>query len=136
MLVPARFSAVARPDPDQVMTAALYQEHGPATVLTTRADYARPRRGLGQTLVRVRAAAVNPVDYKMRWHEIPKILFPLPKIPGTDFAGEVVETDFDSGFAIGERVFGMLPLLGTALGFLCGICVGRQSVSRCSAALH
>jgi alcohol dehydrogenase len=98
------------------MQAIVYRQHGSADVLHWRDDWPRPALTAGQTLVRIRASGVNPVDLKMRYHEIPAAVFPLPKIPGTDIAGEVVATDPDSGFAVGERVFGMMPLLGTPWG--------------------
>lgn len=115
-LSPWRFAAVAAADREQTMAATCYQHHGGPEVLQYDAQHPRPIRTAGQTLVRVQAAGVNPVDYKMRQHQLPQLVFPLPKIPGTDIAGEVVETDADSGFDVGDRVFGMMPLLGTPWG--------------------
>ena len=98
------------------MPAVAYRQHGSADVLEYHPDYKKPVREPGQTLVRLHAAAINPVDFKMREHRIPTIIFPLPKIPGTDIAGEVIDTDPDSGFVVGDQVFGMMPLLGTPWG--------------------
>ena len=116
ILVPSRFASVAKADTEHTMAAVVYRQHGSTDVLTYHPDYKKPIRNRGQTLVRINAAAVNPVDFKMREHRIPAIVFPLPKIPGTDFAGEVVDTDAESGFEVGEQVFGMMPLLGTPWG--------------------
>jgi alcohol dehydrogenase len=115
-MIPSRFAAVARPAASQTMPAVVYRQHGAADVLEYCPDYEKPIREHGQTLVRIHAAAVNPVDFKMREHRIPAVVYPLPKIPGTDIAGEVVNTDPESGFAVGDQVFGMMPLLGMPWG--------------------
>jgi NADPH:quinone reductase-like Zn-dependent oxidoreductase len=66
-------------------------------------DFPDPKRGPGQAIMRVRAAALNHVDIYMRdsgkgiTHELPMIL-------GLDAAGEVVEADADSGLKPGQRV--------------------------------
>jgi NADPH:quinone reductase-like Zn-dependent oxidoreductase len=61
-----------------------------------------PRPGPGELLVRVRAASVNPIDWKMR-RGLLAGTFPLafPRTLGRDCAGEVV--------ACGERVTGFAP---------------------------
>lgn len=83
--------------------------YGGADVLTL-AERDMPVPGPGQVLVRVRAAGVNPFDYKMREGWL-SAFYPmqLPYIPGSDFAGEVVAqgagvTDLVSG----DRVYGQL----------------------------
>src|SRR2546430_15668432 len=50
----------------------------------------RPEPGQGDLLVRVRAASVNPVDYKIRDGGV-KVLIPysFPLILGNDLAGDV-----------------------------------------------
>lgn len=67
-----------------------------------------PVAGTGDLLVRVVAAGVNPIDWKLR-----QGLFPgrMPYTPGLDVSG-VVETVGGGvgGFAIGDAVFGMLPM--------------------------
>ncbi|MFF8432313.1 NADP-dependent oxidoreductase [Streptomyces sp. NPDC016566] len=67
-----------------------------------------PEPGPGQILVRVRAAGVNPTDWKNRarrvWFERP------PQILGWDLSGTVEKTGFGvTLFEPGEEVFGMLP---------------------------
>lgn len=69
--------------------------------------------GRDQVLVRNRAVAVNPVDWKMQdgW------LFPIrePKIMGNDIAGEIVEVGENvSDFSKGQRV--LAHVLGLATG--------------------
>ena len=65
----------------------------------------RPEPGAHQVLIRVYAAGVNPVDWKIREGKLGQI--PLPTIMGSDFSGEIealgprVEE-----FRVGEMVFG------------------------------
>ena len=60
----------------------------------------------GEILVRVHAAGVNPVDWKIRCGDLRLILWPrFPYIPGGDIAGEVVKvgtgvTRFQPGDAV------------------------------------
>ena len=72
-------------------------------VLRERPD---PKPGAGEILVRVRAAGVNPVDWKIRRGDLRMVLrLGFPYIPGGDVAGEVVDvgagvTRFRPGDAI------------------------------------
>jgi NADPH:quinone reductase-like Zn-dependent oxidoreductase len=51
-----------------------------------------PKPGAGELLVRVRAAGVNPVDWKIRRGDLRMFLWiSFPYTPGGDVAGEVVE---------------------------------------------
>ena len=50
----------------------------------------RPEPGPGELLVRVRAAGVNPIDYKIRDGAVKLLLpFSFPLVLGTDLAGDV-----------------------------------------------
>jgi NADPH:quinone reductase-like Zn-dependent oxidoreductase len=52
-----------------------------------------PRPQVDEVLVRVRAAGVNPVDWKIRQGQLRFILRPkFPLVPGGDIAGEVIST--------------------------------------------
>ncbi|OQQ14488.1 NADPH:quinone reductase [Streptomyces sp. M41(2017)] len=69
----------------------------------------RPSPGPGEVLVAVRAAGVNPVDWKQRTgHRRPGgEPRPLPAVFGNEVAGVVVETGAGvTGFAVGDEVFG------------------------------
>jgi NADPH:quinone reductase-like Zn-dependent oxidoreductase len=59
-------------------------------------DVPQPNAGPGEKLVRLAAASVNPIDWKMR-HGL--MSFPLPRVLGRDGAGMDVAT--------GERVMGV-----------------------------
>ncbi|MFJ4893478.1 NADP-dependent oxidoreductase [Streptomyces sp. NPDC088788] len=69
----------------------------------------RPSPGPGEVLVAVRAAGVNPVDWKQRTgHRRPGgEPRPLPAVFGNEVAGVVVDTGAGvTGFAVGDEVFG------------------------------
>ena len=86
--------------------------YGGADVLTL-AEREMPVPGPGQVLVRVRAAGVNPFDYKMREGWL-SAFYPmqLPYIPGSDFAGEVVAQGAGvTDLVPGDRVYGSWRLL-------------------------
>jgi hypothetical protein len=51
-------------------------------------DSPRPTRGSGELLIRVHAASVNPIDWKIRaGYMKDHIPLPLPFIPGWDVSG-------------------------------------------------
>jgi NADPH:quinone reductase-like Zn-dependent oxidoreductase len=70
----------------------------------------RPEPGPSQLLVRVRAAGVNPVDYKIR-DGVVKLLLPFsfPLILGTDLAGDVEAIGPGvTKFKVGDAVYSSL----------------------------
>lgn len=76
----------------------------------------RPAPAAGEVLVRVHAAGLNPLDWKLRngWLK-DAFPLPLPATLGLEFAGEVVASgpDVDRGrLAPGTRVLGLAPRLG------------------------
>jgi NADPH:quinone reductase-like Zn-dependent oxidoreductase len=67
-----------------------------------------PAPGPGEVLVRVAAAGVNPVDWKVRAGGAGERFGRPPYVPGWDVAGVVEATgDGVSAFAAGDEVFGM-----------------------------
>jgi NADPH:quinone reductase-like Zn-dependent oxidoreductase len=89
------------------MKAVRIHEFGGPEVLRVE-DQPRPEPAPGEVLVRVEAASVNPVDYKMRnGGYVPQSALPLTL--GRDVAG-VVESapDEASGFKAGDAVYAML----------------------------
>lgn len=70
-------------------------------------DAPRPRAGPGEVLVRVHAAGVNPIDWKIRKGLMKEALpYTLPMIPGWDVSGEVVaQGEGVMRFPIGEAVY-------------------------------
>ncbi|MDH6624692.1 NADPH:quinone reductase-like Zn-dependent oxidoreductase [Streptomyces sp. LBL] len=73
-----------------------------------------PHPGLGEIRVRVAAASVNPIDWKLRAGDLRQLLpLELPAIPGRDAAGVVDEVgDGVQGVSIGDRVFGLGGVTG------------------------
>jgi NADPH:quinone reductase-like Zn-dependent oxidoreductase len=100
--------AVAFVPPPRTMKAVRIKEFGPASVMKLE-EALTPTPGTGEMLVRVHAAAVNPIDWKIRSGGAGKP--PLPYTPGFDVAG-VVESVGDgvTKFKPGEAVFAMLDL--------------------------
>ncbi|MFE0172438.1 NADP-dependent oxidoreductase [Streptomyces sp. NPDC059002] len=89
------------------MEAVVFEEFGGPEVLGLR-EIARPVPGPGQIRVAVRAAGVNPIDFKIRrgWMEE---IFPttLPAVPGREFAGVVDALgEGVAGVAVGDEVLG------------------------------
>ncbi|MCC5479249.1 NADP-dependent oxidoreductase [Streptomyces sp. NPDC059680] len=79
---------------------------GPEVLKEVRVQ--RPKPGPNQVLVRVRAAGVNPTDWKHR--ATGGFLGEPPFVLGWDVSGEVVETGIGvAAFEPGDEVFGMLP---------------------------
>jgi NADPH2:quinone reductase len=97
------------------MRAVVYERFGGPEVLELR-DWPEPEPAAGQLLVAVQAAGVNPVDAQNRASGDWARLEP-PVIPGYDFSGvvEAVGRDAD-GWAIGDEVFGGLPVRVTRSG--------------------
>lgn len=87
--------------------AVRFDRYGDIDVLYV-AEVERPSPGLGQLLVRVRAAAINPGEayirqgvYAQRWPAT------FPSGQGSDLAGVVAEVgDGVRGFAVGDEVVG------------------------------
>ena len=77
------------------MRAVVLREHGGPEVLRVE-DVPDPTPGPDEALVRVRASSVNHSDVGQRIGPGPQPVFPwgayeLPRIPGVDVAGEIVE---------------------------------------------
>ena len=89
------------------MKAVVLHAYGPPSNLKYE-DFADPSPNSGEVLVRVHAAGVNPIDWKIRSGATAK-MFPtnFPAILGYDFAGTVQALgEGVTGFAVGDRVFG------------------------------
>ncbi|MEW2523908.1 NADP-dependent oxidoreductase [Streptomyces sp. NPDC047071] len=89
------------------MKAISYRAYGGAEVLEY-GDVRDPKVGPDSVLVKVRAAAVNPVDHKCREGYLDAVLDPVfPVIPGWDVAGVVVQPGVAvPEFAVGDEVIG------------------------------
>jgi NADPH2:quinone reductase len=87
------------------MKAAFYTSPGPPDVLQF-GDLPTPQPQAGEVLVRVRAAAVNPIDTYIRSGAV-NMPRPQPAIPGCDLAGTVEAVGPGAVlFKPGDRVWG------------------------------
>lgn len=97
------------------MRAVLYHRHGGPEELGLE-TLPMPEPGPGQVLVRLVAAGVAPLDWKLRAGLLQAhFTLQFPKIPGRDGAGYVLKTGPGvTGFAAGDRVAVMAPPMGSA----------------------
>ena len=87
------------------MRSLRFATFGPPSVLRIE-QVAIPEPGEGEALVQVKAAAINPSDYKNVSGHFKNTT--LPRTPGRDFAGIVVKGKHHEG----EEVWGSPPKLG------------------------
>ncbi|GIJ27883.1 NADPH:quinone reductase [Micromonospora qiuiae] len=99
------------------MRAVMLYEYGDPALLRVE-DRPAPTAGPQQILVRVAAAAVNPVDLQVRSGEnAAHVRVPFPMILGWDLAGTVVEVGAGvSAFKPGDRVVAMSAQMATGVG--------------------
>jgi NADPH:quinone reductase-like Zn-dependent oxidoreductase len=91
------------------MQAIRFHSYGDSKVLVLE-EGPRPQAGTGEVLIRVHAAGVNPLDWKVRaGHVTGWLQHRLPLIPGWDVSGVVEAVAEDvSAFKIGDEVYGLL----------------------------
>lgn len=109
----ATLGTVALADkPQELMQAIEFAEYGPAEVLRL-VELPRPQPAAGELRIRVEAAGVNPVDWKIRNGSLKHYGQGVPAIPGFDVAGVVDALgEGVSGFKPGDEVFALLPQTG------------------------
>ncbi|MDZ4754278.1 MAG: NADP-dependent oxidoreductase [Phycisphaerae bacterium] len=94
----------------QTMKAIQRTGYGGPDVLLL-ADVAKPSAGTGQVLIRVHAAGVNPVDWKMREGGLRGMISEAPAVLGFDVAGTVEAVgDGVTTFKAGDEVFAYIAL--------------------------
>lgn len=94
---------------DGKMRAVVVRGYGGPKVLRLE-EVVRPCPGRGEILIEVRAAGVNPVDWRIRRGEM-RLLTSLTRtrIPGRDVAGAVAAAgEGVEGFHAGDKVYAML----------------------------
>lgn len=98
-----------------MMLAACYHHHGSPEKVVKVQEMPHPGSpGPGELLIRVKAASLNPADWKSgKGEQGPLLRFDWPRVYGFDFSGEVLEvgppaTGEDSCFKVGDHIFGMI----------------------------
>lgn len=89
------------------MKAVSYRTYGGPEVLEY-GDLPRPKVGPDAVLIKVKAAAVNPVDWKAQAGYLDGMIEPVfPVVPGWDLSGVVVGLGADTPeFQVGDEVIG------------------------------
>lgn len=106
--------------------AMVFSAYGPPSVLH-QIDVDAPEAGPGQVRVRVKAAGVNPVDYKMRRGDFADIApARFPQTLGNEFAGVVDQVgDGVTAFEAGSQVLGFT----TAAAYAEYVVVGADQIT-------
>ena len=93
------------------MQAILVHDYGESDVLKLE-TVAQPEPQPTEVLIRVQAAGVNPLDWKIRSGSMKEAFpMPLPFTPGMDFAGTIEAIGSDvNGFKVGQAVYGELKM--------------------------
>ena len=98
----------------RMMKAVVIKEYGDNGVVQV-ADVTRPEPLAGEVLVRVHAAGVNPVDWKIRGGAGQRMGMSLPIHLGSEVAGTVEELgDGVADLSEGDAVYGIVPSGGFA----------------------
>ncbi|MDM7829922.1 NADP-dependent oxidoreductase [Cellulomonas edaphi] len=89
------------------MRAITYSRYGDSDVLELT-ELPTPKVGPDSVLVRVKAASVNPVDWKVRQGYLDQVMdVTFPAVPGWDVAGVVERVGLDTPeLAVGDEVYG------------------------------
>ncbi|XP_023740331.1 2-methylene-furan-3-one reductase [Lactuca sativa] len=89
------------------MKAWVYNEYGGVDVLKFSSNVTVPEVNDDQVLVKVVAAALNPVDFKRRLGKFQATDSALPTVPGYDVAGVVVKVGSQvKSLKVGDEVYG------------------------------
>ncbi|PKA61715.1 Quinone oxidoreductase-like protein [Apostasia shenzhenica] len=89
------------------MKAWVYEEYGDPSVLRLGEEVSVPAVKEDQVLVKVIAAALNPIDFKRRQGKFKATDSPLPTVPGYDVAGVVVKVgSLVKNLKEGDEVYG------------------------------
>ena len=87
------------------MKAAIIHTFGGSEVVNIE-EIERPEPGVGQVLIHLKAASINPVDWKIREGYMAQ-WFPLPQILGRDGAGDIAALgEGVTSFKVGDAVYG------------------------------
>ncbi|XP_051131964.1 chloroplast envelope quinone oxidoreductase homolog [Andrographis paniculata] len=106
----------------KLMRTVQYNGYGGGASALKHVEVPVPRPGKDEMLLKVEAASINPIDWKIQSGML-RPLFPrkFPMIPGGDVAGEVVEVgEGIKNFKPGDKVITVLnPTSGGAMAEYC-----------------
>ncbi|GAA5586242.1 L-threonine 3-dehydrogenase [Acinetobacter calcoaceticus] len=110
-----------------VQRAVLIRDYG-GSEITEIATIEKPIPESGQVLVRVQAAGINGIDWKVREGNVKRAFpLPLPIILGAEMAGVIEAVGPNtSRFRVGDRVMGAMGRLGAFAEF---VVIGESSLS-------
>ncbi|KAG6650857.1 hypothetical protein CIPAW_06G071900 [Carya illinoinensis] len=104
---PASTEAAKASSVPSEMKAWVYGEYGSVDVLKFDSNVSVPEVKEDQVLIKVAAAALNPVDFKRRQGKFKATDSPLPTVPGYDVAGVVVKVGSQvKDLKVGDEVYG------------------------------
>lgn len=110
------------------MKALVIRKYGGTEVLE-QVDLPTPKVGPGRILIKVEAASVNPIDWRIRKGEMK--FFVRAKFPitlGAEVSGEIAELGSGtSRFKVGDKVFSLVP--GDIGGFAEYVCVPEEAAA-------
>lgn len=92
------------------MKSAVINQYGDSNCFSIESNIPEPTPAKNQVKIQVKAAGVNPLDYRIRNGEL-RFFIPsqFPMILGNDVAGVVTEVGEEvTRFKVGDRVFGLL----------------------------
>ena len=91
---------------DTMRAIRFHQYGGPEQLVLERIPCPQPQAG--EVLIRVHAAGVNPIDWKVRQGLFKNVRsIPLPSIPGNEFAGTIAQPGARvTAFQPGQTVYG------------------------------
>lgn len=116
-----------------LMKAAQYSEYGDPSVIKIN-EIEKPSVTPAMVLVEVRAASLNPFDYKVRRGNL-KDTMPLnfPITIGGDYSGTVVEVGNEvSELKVGDEVYGQASVFGGATGSIAEFVLAKPTSSAIS----
>jgi NADPH:quinone reductase-like Zn-dependent oxidoreductase len=100
------------------MKAAQISSYGDSSIIEIN-DIGKPSPKENQILVKVAAAGLNPIDYKIREGYFKDAIKQLPITLGTDFAGKIVEVGSAvNDYKVGDEVYGNAIVLSGGSGTL------------------
>ncbi len=112
----------------ETMKACTINQFGGNEVIHYVYDMPIPTPTQDEILVKIRYAAVNPVDWKIRQGYFSSFLGRhLPLILGRDFCGEIIKTGSHvTNYKVGDIVCGYIPFDGSKGTFAEYICVSQE----------